>query len=521
MSTSRTSSHAHSALVEWLATREAYEPIPDKVQRIETHISQVFLAGTLVYKLKKPVKFDFLDFSTLAAREHACREEARLNSRLAPGIYLGVIPVTTDAQGQFTLGGKGQVIDWLVQMRRLPLERTMISLHRHGLLKPHHLEELAHVLVRFYAGQVPLAVDEAEYRSSYETRVHANREELLRDVPAPGHPQIKRVHAFQLQLLQLQPGLFAQRIEAKQIYDGHGDLRPEHICFSDPLAIFDCIEFNDAFRRIDAADELAFLATECDYIGASWVEPMLFSLYGKLSGDHPEPVLLDFYKTYRASVRAKVAALRANQLDGVKRREATEETTAHLQLADRYAAPHYRPLVIVIGGLSGTGKSTLAAVVADAVGAELLRSDVVRGEVFEDVAESPSAHVNRYEPQSRQRVYDEMFRRTEECRRQQLSVVVDATFSSAYAVSQFRQIADRLPVRLLFVECWCRPEVARQRIAARLIAGTDASEATPAVFDAQRQSWDPWPEDLHHCRVDTEQPLPAQREQVLTALAQR
>jgi aminoglycoside phosphotransferase family enzyme len=191
---------------------------------------------------------------------------------------------------------------------------------------------------------------------------------------------VERVHGFQLQLLQLRPMIFAERVRGGRIVDGHGDLRPEHICLSDPVAIFDCIEFNPDFRRIDVADELAFLAAECDF-GRRWVGPRLLQAYRERSDDQPAAVLLDFYKAYRACVRAKVVALRADQLEGQSQEAAKEEAQRHLSLADRYVAPWLRPLVLVFGGLAGTGKTTLAMAVADALGVEVLRTDVLRQEL--------------------------------------------------------------------------------------------------------------------------------------------
>src|SRR5439155_12847777 len=205
------------------------------------------------------------------------------------------------------------------------------------------------------------------YRELCLSHVHGNLRELLAVKHHLPRGVVERVHGFQLQLLMLQPALFEGRVESGRIVEGHGDLRPEHICLSDPIQIFDCIEFSPDFRRIDVADELAFLAAECDFLGADWVGPQLLAAYRRQSGDIPPPILIDFYKSYRACVRAKVAALRADQLQGAAQSAAAAEAHQHLALADRHVESWSKPLVLVVGGLSGTGKTTLAKALASAL----------------------------------------------------------------------------------------------------------------------------------------------------------
>jgi uncharacterized protein len=327
------------------------------------------------------------------------------------------------------------------------------------------------------------------------------------------------VHGFQLQLLNFRPELFDERVRAGRIVDGHGDLRPEHICLSDPIAIFDCIEFSPDFRRIDVADELTFLAAECDFLGADWVGPQLLAAYQEQSGDQPPAVLLDFYKSYRACVRAKVAALRANQVQGEAQDKAAAEAHRHLALADAYVARWLRPLVLVVGGLAGTGKSTVAAAIADALGAELLRTDVIRQE-FGTV--SPAAEIDggKYSQEARQRVYDVMFGRGAALHADRISIVLDGTFSTRDLLNKARELAADRPSAFLAIECVCRPEVAHQRIGRRLAAGGDASEARPEIHDIQRMRWEPWPDEIPQVRVDTEQPPGKQLDQIIAALVE-
>ncbi len=264
------------AIVDWLSQPAAYPQRPQRVEVIETHISLIFLAGENVYKLKRPIRYDFLDFTTIENRERDCREEVRLNRRLAPNIYLGIVPVTRAGDGRFQLNGDGPAADWLVHMRRLPTDHTLDALWRRGELRPEHIEQLIQLLADFYRSLPPLPITPDEYRARYTEHVQGNLRELLAVAHHCPREVVQRVHAFQLQLLHLRPALFDARVHGGQIVDGHGDLRPEHICFCNPPAIFDCIEFNADFRQIDIADELAFLAAECDFLGADWVGRQLF-----------------------------------------------------------------------------------------------------------------------------------------------------------------------------------------------------------------------------------------------------
>jgi uncharacterized protein len=509
------------AIVRWLGRPEAYAHRPDRVEQIETHISHLFLAGSHVYKLKKPVRYDFLDFTTVQAREHACREEVRLNRRLAPDTYLGVLPVIRGAGGAYRLGGTGEVVDWLVEMRRLPTDLTLEALHRRGKLQPEQIDRLSEVLVRFYRSLTPLPLSSQEYGERYLSHVRGNLRELLAVKHHLPRGIVERVHGFQLQLLRLHPEIFAERVHAGRIVDGHGDLRPEHICFCDPIAIFDCIEFSSDFRRIDMADELAFLAAECDFLGADWVGPQLLVAYQQQSGDQPSPVLWDFYKTYRACVRAKVAALRADQLQGELQDAAAAEAKRHLSLADRYTSLWIRPLVLAVGGLSGTGKTTLATALAEALGAELLRTDAIRRELFGTGSHAAEKDGGIYTQDARERVYDEMCERGAALHADRISVVLDGTFSTLEMLSHAQQVARDPRSLFLAIECACRPEVAHQRITGRLAEGRDASEARPEIHDLQRQRWEAWPADVPQVRIDTEQPLDKQVEQIIAALTPR
>ena len=305
-----------TAIAEWLKRPGTYKEPVSRVALKETHISWVFLTDRFVYKLKKPVRFDFLDFRSVEARHEACQAELRLNQRLARGVYLGVVPICADASGRLSLDGSGQIVDWVVKMRRLPADRMLDELIRNGRLTHEEAMRLAGTLASFYHGLSPVTMGASDYRQSIERHVRANREELLKPLHRLPASLIKRVHAAQLRFLQLQGGQFEDRVCDGRIVEGHGDLRPEHICLDGIPAIFDCIEFNEDFRRLDVVDELGFLAMECDLLGADRIGAQIVDAYRSACHDQFSDELWSFYKCYRACVRAKVAVLRAASPSG-------------------------------------------------------------------------------------------------------------------------------------------------------------------------------------------------------------
>jgi len=278
-----------------------------RVEAMETHMSWVFLTDRHAYKLKKPVRFDFLDFSTLEARERDCREELRLNRRLAPETYLGVVPLTMSGQGQLRLGGKGTVVDWLVKMRRLPsalmLNRVIVAGEAGAVV----VSKVAGLLSRFYAGLPPVALSPSSYIQRFEREIDERRRELA--MPDYGMPSelVSAITLAQANFLRANAELLCERIRGHRIVEGHGDLRPEHVFVGDPPVVIDCLEFNKQFRIVDPADELAFLWMECAFLGAPEVGEGIWRAYADATGDAAPNALLCFYRSHRACLRAKLS----------------------------------------------------------------------------------------------------------------------------------------------------------------------------------------------------------------------
>lgn len=290
--------------VAFLCDPAAY-PLPaQEVEARETHMSWVFLVGDRVYKLKKPLRYSHLDHGTLARRRHACEEELRLNRRLAPEVYLGVVPLCRSA-GRLHLGGPGRVVDWLVEMVRLP-EAEMLDVRiARGRLGPADLAAVGERLATFYLG-LPREVGwGARYADRLAATLRLDRAVLSRPELGLAAGSAAVLDAAEAALAQALPEIRA-RAAAGALLEGHGDLRPEHICLTEPPQIFDCLEFDRLYRVLDAYDELAFLSVECAVLDADWVGRTVTERVAQRLGAAPSPALLDCYGALGAVTRARL-----------------------------------------------------------------------------------------------------------------------------------------------------------------------------------------------------------------------
>ncbi len=295
--------------VRFLSAPSSYPHRPRAVRVVETHMSWVFVAGPLVYKLKKPVRYPFLDFSTLAAREHFVREEVRLNRRLAPDVYLDATPLSADAAGRLAIGPGARTVDWLVAMRRLPEARMLDRLIETGEVTAPMVGHLADVLSGFFAHAPSEAPSPHDHTGRY-LKEQAETVAVLHDSAFGFDGQ--RVEAafarFDEAFAAARP-LIEERVRTGRVVEGHGDLRPEHVCMAEPIAIIDCLEFDRALRLLDPFEEIAFLGLECARLGAAWVFPVLLARCAEALDDRPPEPVLRFYWIYRALLRARLCLL--------------------------------------------------------------------------------------------------------------------------------------------------------------------------------------------------------------------
>ena len=326
-------------LVQALLKGEAYPEKPQHVDLMQTQMSFVFLIGDFAYKIKKPVNFGFLDFSTLQKRRFFCQQEVELNRRLSPEIYLGVVEITQDDDG-FSVGGSGEVVEYAVKMRQLPLERSLDRLLAKDQATPEMLEKVAQKLVKFHRTSKSGA--EISKYGDIET-ITQNTDENFVQTEKYINVSLSRktydtIESYTDSFIEKEAPLFKQRVKEGKIKDCHGDLHSAHICFGDEVYIFDCIEFNDRFRYCDVASEIGFLAMDLDFHGHEDLSKHFVDSYVELSSDRELMQLLDFYKCYRAYVRGKVESFKLDDphISEAEKAKVLGTAKRYFELADSY-----------------------------------------------------------------------------------------------------------------------------------------------------------------------------------------
>lgn len=284
-----------------------YAENPDLIETIETHMSFLFLTKNRVYKMKKPVKLNSIDFSTLEARELNCREEFRINRELAKGVYLNILSLNVDESGQLHLDGKGKAVDWLVKMKRLKEEHLLHKLIQSGDIDPPMLKKTAIKLADFYHTRPEIPFEASEYLDRLKAKITKNHLEL-QDPEFELHARrLQKLYNEQLEFLEMNPDLFTERVKTGKIIEAHGDLKPEHICIEKEPLIIDRLEFDRDLRILDPAEELSFLAVECELLKSPETGAIFFEQYEQVTQDKIPDKLIYFYKSKQASLRAKFA----------------------------------------------------------------------------------------------------------------------------------------------------------------------------------------------------------------------
>lgn len=323
--------------VRELSSPRAYLEPTQQVRAIETHFAWVFLTDAHAYKLKKPIRLDDLDWSSLAARAQACAEELRVNRRFSPDVYLATVPLAMGADGRMRAGGAGEIVDWLVKMQRLPdalmLDRAIAA----GTVDVAGLDALGARLATFYRAQRPIELSSDAYLQRLRGQIATDQRDLLDPELGLDIVEIQRVVAAQHAACARLAEPLGRRAEQGRIIEAHGDLRPEHVCLRDPPCIIDAMEFSRDLRILDPLEELSFFGVECEHLGAGWVGDRVLQAYRAAAHDEFEPSLIDFYRSRRSAVRAKVVAW--HLLDPQVREDEpwVQKTNIYLDRALRYA----------------------------------------------------------------------------------------------------------------------------------------------------------------------------------------
>ncbi len=485
------------ALVKSLTAPDCYPHPAGSVSVVETHISFVLLAGDFAYKIKKAVDLGFLDFSCLAKRRFFCEEELRLNRRLAPQLYLGVVPVCGPPDAP-RMGGDGPVIEYAVKMMQFPQDCLADRVLARGALQPAAIDALAETVATFHAGAGRAkAADEYGSAAAIAAPTAQNFVQIRALLDAgEDTTTLSAVEAWTL----AEQGRLAGRFEARKrdgfVRECHGDLHLGNIVMlgSEPC-IFDCIEFNPNLRWIDVVNETAFLVTDLEVRGRPDLAGRFLNGYLEASGDYDGLLLLAYYKAYRAMVRAKVDRIRAAQsgLAVAERETALGDYRRYVDYASRSMAIPGRGLLLT-HGFSGSGKTFFSRTIIESLGAVRIRSDVERKRLHDlDALERSGSGLGTgiYGQRATEETYNRMECLARCVAEAGLPVVVDATFLKRWQRDKFRAAAQALGIPFVILDCHAPPALMRARLGQRLCAAADASEATPAVLDSQMQGAEP------------------------------
>jgi aminoglycoside phosphotransferase family enzyme/predicted kinase len=493
------------------------------IEQRETHISKVFLTGDYVYKVKKPVYLEFLDFTTLEKRKNYCRQEVVLNRRLTHNVYLEVVAIAFK-DGKYYLTESDNPVEYAVKMRQLPDNRSMVQLLKRKKIDRKEINDLALILSNFY-GQVPSP--EYIHSSRAWKTIWANCEENFKQTKVfAGVILDKRIfqiiQSATLSFLRRRKKLFDNRSESGKIRDCHGDLRTGHIYFADDgIQIIDCIEFNDRFRYHDIASDIAFLAMDLDYEGFPQIASHFLNAYVKYSKDRDVFVLIDFYKCYRAFVRCKVNCMRLQEggLTKQNKSKLLKETMKYLDFAYQYAAKFTRPTTWVVCGMPGSGKSTISKELSKVFGIKTFHSDVIRKELFGMKPGDPSDmpfEEGIYSKGASCLTYGKLLLLAQEEIERGNSVVLDATYGNEHHRDEVLRMASDKDANIIFIECVVKEKLLKERLSNRKNE-FQVSDARLHHFEYFKKKYKPFNkvDDTIHMSVNTEKTLEKCMQQIL------
>jgi aminoglycoside phosphotransferase family enzyme/predicted kinase len=502
-------------LFDHLKNPKFYGPHVASVQLLQTHISYVALTGTYAYKIKKPVNFGFLDFSTLDKRKYYCLEELRLNKRLCPEMYLDVLPVT-QKDNTLALDGDGTIVEYALKMKEFPQECIMTNMLSQGKISEETIDRLISILIDFYQTQEPTE-DITKYgelqsvKQNIDENFNQTRPMIDITVPKETFSYIKEeVSKF----FERKKDVFGRRMKQGKIYDCHGDLHSGNIVVSGhSIHIFDCIEFNDRFRFCDVASDIGFLAMDLDYLNHPYLSSYLIEKYVEKSQDTDIYSLLNFYKSYRAFVRGKVHGFQLNDpyIDPAIKKHVITSAKKYFELSRYYTRlfsldlQKIKPVMFLVAGLSGTGKSTVACKIAVDYHAALINTDIIRKETAGiDRYEQHHDQFNTglYDPKKVDETYEQMMQRAAVFVKKGEHVVLDATFQKKKYREMACHIASKHHTSLIIVQCFCPDAIVKKRLDER-VRKKSVSDGRWEIYQVQKTTFEPFTADEKPLTIDT------------------
>lgn len=500
------------SLITALQNPALYPHPVDAFQVIETHISWVLLTGPFAYKIKKPVDFGFLDFTTLESRRHFCEEELRLNQRLTDDLYLEVLPITGSSAAP-QLGGDGPALEYALKMRQFPQSQLLAEVQARGELSPAHIDALARQIAEFHARTPAVAADHP--LCSAEAIVAPMRQNFEQIRPLLGEAadlrQLDALEAWTEDSFQRLRPLLAERAANGAIRECHGDIHLGNATLLDgQVVLFDCIEFNEPFRLIDIASDAAFLAMDLEDRGFKPLARRFVNNWLEHTGDYAAAELFNFYKAYRALVRAKVSLFRlAQEPDAVQRAAILRQYRAYAGLAESYSAIPIR-LLSITHGISAVGKSYVAMRLVESLGAIRLRSDIERKRLFGSQPAEKHGQMKQgiYNAQASAATYQRLHQLAGQLLQAGFPVVLDAAYLLREQRQAAAQVAENAGVPFLILDCQAPQEVVLARLEQRQRDGSDPSDATADIVAAQQLNREALSaeEQIHCRRVETQDP---------------
>jgi len=501
------------ALLNALQNPAMFDHDVESLQLIETHISWVILTGPYAYKIKKPMDFGFLDFTTLEKRKHFCEEELRLNRRLAPELYLGLLPLYGDEDNP-SFAGEGEVLEYVIKMRQFSQEHLLNNLLAAGELTREHISEVADQVADFHA-RTEVAGPDSRFGDPEQVMfpVQQNFDQIRPLLTEKADlQQLDQIEAWAQDTLTLLTPTFEERKAQGKVRACHGDLHLGNITlFNDKIRLFDCIEFNDDFYWIDVMREAAFFIMDLEDRGEDYFANQFLNAYLELTGDYAGLKLLNFYKSYYAMVRAKVGLFQLfnESISDEDRQAVLKQYRSYTGLAEHYMEIPCRCLMLM-HGYSGSGKSTVGNTLMEHLHLVRLRSDVVRKQLFgEQQGSSDDLNVGIYTKEASNQTFQNLRDTAATILQSGNSALIDATFLNAGYRDLFHELSEEQGVPLQIVSCTLDDAITRERLTTREAAQQDVSDATVKVYEAQLQSADALTEkeEQHTLHVNTSEQL--------------